>query len=53
MSGDKRLARRHKPSRLKTDLSIIWVALFVAAGIVFTLLFSHFDTSMPVELLAP
>jgi uncharacterized membrane protein YedE/YeeE len=44
---------RLSSARLKTDLSIIWVVLFVAAGIVFTLLFSHFDTSMPVELLAP
>jgi hypothetical protein len=53
MSGDDRLNRKQTPSRSKTSLSIILLALFAAAGIVVTLVFSHFDASMPVQLLGP
>jgi hypothetical protein len=53
MSGGDRLNRRHKPARLKRDLSIIWVVLFAVAGVVISLAFSHFDASIPVQLLAP
>jgi hypothetical protein len=54
MSGDDRLNRKQTPSRSKTGKSIvILLALFAAAGIAVTLIFSHFDVSMPVQLLAP
>jgi hypothetical protein len=53
MSGDDRLNRKQTPSRSTTSLSIILIAIFAAAGIAGTLALSHFDTSMPVQLLAP
>jgi hypothetical protein len=53
MSGDDRLNREQKPARAKTSLTMILLVLFAAAGIAFTLMFSHFDASMPVQLLAP
>ena len=51
MSGDDR--RNREPVRSKTSLTIILIVLFAAAGIAVTLLFSHFDASMPVQLLGP
>ena len=53
MSGDDRLNRKQNPARLRMDLSFIVVVLFAVAGIVFSLVFSHFDPSMPAQLLAP
>jgi hypothetical protein len=57
MSGNGRLNRMLKPPRLiPTGPSLreyILLVLFAAAGIVVTLAFSHFDTSMPMQLLAP
>jgi hypothetical protein len=54
MSGDDRLNRKQTPSRSKTNNSVfILIALFAAAGIAVTLVLSHFDTSLPVQLLAP
>jgi hypothetical protein len=53
MSGEDRLDRKQTPSRSKTGLSIIVLAFFAAAGIAVTLVLSHFDASMPVQLLAP
>jgi hypothetical protein len=53
MSGDGRLNRKQKPSRSKIGLAIIPLVLFAAAGIAITLVFPHFDASMPAHLLAP
>jgi hypothetical protein len=53
MSGDGRLNRRQKPPHSKIGLTIIPLVLFAAAGIAITLVFPHFDASMPAQLLAP
>jgi hypothetical protein len=53
MSGNGRLDRRQKPPRLKISLTVILLALFAAAGIAVTLVLSHFDASMPTQLLGP
>ncbi len=53
MSGDDRLNRNQKPARSKINLTIILLALFAAAGIGVTLALSHFDASMPAQLLGP
>jgi hypothetical protein len=38
---------------LKVSLTILLLALFAAAGIAVTLVLSHFDASMPTQLLGP
>jgi hypothetical protein len=53
MSGDDRLNRMQKPARSKISLTLVLLVLFAAAGIAFTLMLSHFDASMPMQLLAP
>jgi hypothetical protein len=54
MSGDDRFNRKQTSSRSKTGNSIIiLLALFAAAGIAVTVVLSHFDASMPVQLLGP
>jgi hypothetical protein len=53
MSGDDRLNRMQKPARSKISLTLVLLMLFAAAGIVVTLMFWHFDASMPMQLLAP
>jgi hypothetical protein len=53
MSGDDRLNRTQKPARSKTSLTIVLLVLFAAAGIAVTLMLSHFDASIPAQLLAP
>jgi hypothetical protein len=57
MSGSDRLNRTQKPARaMPTGPGLreyILLVLFAAAGIVATLAFSHFDASMPAQLLAP
>jgi hypothetical protein len=53
MSGDDRLNRTQKPARSKISFTFVLLVLFAAAGIAFTLMFSHFDASMPIQLLAP
>jgi hypothetical protein len=52
MSGNGRLNREQKP-RSKVSLTVILLALFAAAGIAVTLVLSHFDASMPSQLLGP
>jgi hypothetical protein len=52
MSGNGRLNREQKP-RSKVSLTIILLVLFAAAGVAVTLVLSHFDASMPAQLLGP
>jgi hypothetical protein len=47
MSGDDRLNRTQKPARSKISFTAVLLALFAAV------MFSHFDASMPMQLLAP
>ena len=53
MSGDDRLNRERKTARSRIGLTAILLVLFAAAGIAVTLIFSHFDASMPVQMLGP
>jgi hypothetical protein len=53
MFGDGRLNRKRRFLRSKIGLTIIPLVLFAAVGIAITLVFPHFDASMPAQLLVP
>jgi hypothetical protein len=53
MSGDDRLNRNQKSTSSQIGVTIILLALFAAAGIAVTLMFSYFEASMPSQLLSP